>query len=164
MLANPQSGFLRPAFLFSLGFGCVIGQKLEIALMLLVGVLGMWFLAKHSGVSAQGRVISCALFCFSTYFTLKIGGGLVSFFQYFLLPTLFLCFLRGQKDRRFLYAGAGVLVLAILGGAPVHLLVPVTLFLLPCVRKKRLNWSSIRITRQAGAWKARVLQKMCAAC
>lgn len=128
LLANPQSGFLRPAFLFSLGFGCVVGQKLEIALMLLVGILGMWFLAKYSGVSAQGRVISCALFCFSTYFSLRVQGGLVSFFQHLLLPWILFCFVRARENRQWLVACAGVIMLAILGGASVHLVVPLSLF------------------------------------
>jgi hypothetical protein len=97
--------------------------------MLLVGILGMWFLARHAGISARGRVLSCALFCFTTYFSLRIQGGLVSFFQHFLIPWIALCFTRAKENPRWLLACAGVIVLAIAGGVSVHLLVPLALFL-----------------------------------
>src|SRR3989338_9617391 len=45
MLANPQSSFLNPLFIFVLIFGEIIGLKLLIFVYLIVGLLGMFLLA-----------------------------------------------------------------------------------------------------------------------
>src|SRR3989338_889533 len=41
MLANPQSSFLNPLYIFVLVFGEVIGLKILIPIYLIIGLLGM---------------------------------------------------------------------------------------------------------------------------
>ena len=47
MLANPQSSFLNPLFIFVLTFGEIIGLKLLIFIYLIIGLFGMFLLASY---------------------------------------------------------------------------------------------------------------------
>jgi len=129
LLANPQVGFLKPTFVFTLLFGCVVGLKIEIAVMLFLGLLGMFVLARHVGVSVLGAFLAAAVFGLSSYFSLRITEGLVSFFPMLLLPWPVLFYLRSLKERSQLVFAALFAAWMFLAGGAVHVIVPLALFL-----------------------------------
>jgi len=146
LLANPQVSFTRPTFIFTLVFGCVVGLKIEAVVMMLVGLLGMWLLARHYRLKPKAAALSAATFAFSSYFMLHIAAGHVMFFTWFLLPYVFLFFVKAleQKAMRPLIFAAIFLALILIGGGAVYTFVPLTAYLLVYAGVEALRERKIR--------------------
>ncbi len=128
--ANPQSAFLRPAFILSLFFGCVIGLKIEVLLTVMAGMIGMFLLAKHYKMHPIAGVLTASIFGLSSFFSLHIAEGHATFFAFYLLPYIFLFYLKSlDQERNMLYA-AIFIVLVIFAGAAFNVLPQASIFLL----------------------------------
>jgi hypothetical protein len=128
LLANPQTGFLKPTFIFTLLFGCVIGLKVEAFVMLLLGMVGMFLLLRQYRASPVAGILGASVFGMTSYFSLHIADGQTSFFAYALLPFLFLFFLKSFDDRRQLIFAALVVVWMFFSGGAVHIVAPLAVF------------------------------------
>jgi hypothetical protein len=129
--ANPQVGFLRPTFwLTTLPFGCVVGLKLETAIMFLLGIIGMLLLCRNMGCSPWASVLGTSIFGFSSYFSLKIAIGFVSFYPLFLLPWLILFFIKSITTPKWLVAASAIIAWGIYSGGAVHVLIPSAILLI----------------------------------
>jgi hypothetical protein len=129
MLANPQAGFLRPTFFLSLLLGCAAGLKIEMILMLIIGMLGMFLLMRRHKMSPQASILAASLFGLSSYFTLHIAEGHVHFTTFALFPYIFLFFLKSFEQPRWLAGAAALIAWIVLAGGAIHELVPIALFL-----------------------------------
>ncbi|MBI2144851.1 hypothetical protein HYU18_00850 [Candidatus Woesearchaeota archaeon] len=103
VLANPQSSFLSPFFLFVMAFGPVIGLKLEALVFLAVGLLGTFLAARKLGCRAFPSVFAAVVFLFSSWFPARVLVGHTTFFPFALLPVVFLSYL-GFSDVKASFA------------------------------------------------------------
>ncbi|MBI3051163.1 hypothetical protein HYY74_01775 [Candidatus Woesearchaeota archaeon] len=116
LLANPQSTFLSPFFLPVLFFGPVTGLKIELIVYLVLGLFGMFLLARKLGTKALPAYLAAGLFMFSSWFTARVAVGHTTFLPFALLPWAVLFFLEGYTRRLFLLASAAVLAVMFLSG------------------------------------------------
>lgn len=79
-LANPQSTFLAPDFIFRLLAGTVVGRKLAVLFMMVVGMEGTYRLSRQWKSSALGSVLAAIVFSTSGWFLEFIRFGWVNFF------------------------------------------------------------------------------------
>ncbi|MBU0692014.1 hypothetical protein KKH18_09405 [bacterium] len=106
-LANPQSTVLSPTTLLTLMMGTALGLKLGVALFVLIGVTGMYRLARHWGASAAGACLSGLIYGCSGWFAQHVGGGHWGFAAVSLYPWIALFFLKGL-DRFHCFAFAAI--------------------------------------------------------
>ena len=109
LLANPQSVFLSPFFLFVLLFGTVIGLKLEILAYFFIGLLGMYFLCRNLGLRQVPSVFASVIFMCSSWFAARVAVGHTTFFPFAFLPWVFLLYLKSFS--RLIYAFVAALLL-----------------------------------------------------
>lgn len=93
LLANPQSPFLSPFFIFVLLFGTVVGLKLEALAFMAIGLLGAFFAARKLGCGKLPSIFAAVVFMFSSWFVSRVVVGHTTFFSFGLLPAVFLAYL-----------------------------------------------------------------------
>ena len=111
MLANPESSFLSPWFLLILIFGTVKGIKLAIFLHLIIGLLGMYLLARHYKLDALTASLPACVYMLSSMYALNLTVGMTWFLSVVYLPWAFLCYLKGFKKWKFTLLSGLFLVL-----------------------------------------------------
>jgi hypothetical protein len=116
LLANPQSPFLSPFFLFVLLFGAVYGLKIEVIAYLIIGLFGMWLLARQLGIKGLAAYFAPIIFMLSSWYALHTQAGHTTFFPFALLPFTFLFYLKALKNRKFSLLAALMLALMLLSG------------------------------------------------
>lgn len=107
LLAHPESPLLSPFFIIQIIFGQIIGTKIAITLFLMMGMIGMYFLARNLKITKTGAILSAIIFMLPTY-SLRIITSNYSSIAY--IPWIFLAF---QKSRNKKYLGLTVLLLTI---------------------------------------------------
>jgi hypothetical protein len=143
MLANAQAIFLRPTFIFTLFFGCVAGLKIEITSLAIAGMIGMFLLSRYYNMTLFAGLLSASIFGLSSFFSLHTTVGHVIFFYYYLLPYVFLFFLKSFDKLKYIIISA-VFLTFIVFGSTSHVLVPTCFFMAAyamflCVQKKKLK-------------------------
>jgi hypothetical protein len=128
MLANPQSSFLSPLFVFIIIFGEVIGLKLLILAYLMFGLLGMYLLARHAGISTLSSYLSSFVFMLSGIYFMRLTVGHTVWLQIALVPYIFYFYLRSIKQTKYVFLSALFLAFIFLGGG-IYPLVFILLFL-----------------------------------
>src|SRR3989338_7046369 len=98
MLANPQSSFLNPLFIFVLIFGEVTGLKLLILAYLAIGLFGMFLLARHMKISPISSYLSAILFMLSGLYAMRVSIGHTVWMQMALIPYVFLFYLKRHME------------------------------------------------------------------
>ncbi|MBI2134190.1 hypothetical protein HYU11_05940 [Candidatus Woesearchaeota archaeon] len=123
LLANPQSVFLSPFFLFVLLFGTVVGLKIQILVYLVVGLFGMFLLSRRLGLKILPSYLSAVVFMMSSWFFARVLVGHTTFLPFALLPWAFLFYLYSQEKSHYLVFSAGIFALMFLSGGiyPVYL-------------------------------------------
>ncbi len=116
LLANPQSPFLSPFFLFVLIFGTVAGLKLEIVAYLILGMAGMWLLARQLDAKGPAAYLAPIIFMLSSWYPLHVQAGHTTFFSFGLVPWALLFYIKALKKWKLAIALAVVLTLMILSG------------------------------------------------
>ncbi len=114
LLANPQSVFLSPFFLFVLIFDTVVGIKLEILAYLVLGLFGMFLLSRKLGMKAIPSYLSAFVFMLSTWFSARVLVGHTTFFPFALLPWAVLFYF--YEKRHFALLSSVVLAVMFLSG------------------------------------------------
>jgi len=130
MLANPQSRFLSPSFLLILLLGTVKGIKLDIFLHLIIGLLGMYLLARHYKMDELTAALPACVYMLNSMYVLNITVGMTWFLSVVYLPWAFLCYLKGFEQWKFTLLSGLFLVLMYFGGGAYPLSVTMLFFAL----------------------------------
>lgn len=102
LIGNPQSGFLSPIFFLTGLFGVFVGLKIAVWLHTFLGLWGMWLLAGHLGLKGPARLAPAFIFIFSSTWALHLTEGHMVWLPAAFLPLLFLAFLKGLREKRWL--------------------------------------------------------------
>lgn len=122
LLGHPQSYFLSPFFFIILIFGIVPGIKLLIIFLSIIGIGGMYRLARAFSLNVAPAIFSSFIFMFNSMFSLSIASGMLNFLTIALIPWIFLCFIKSLNDIRYVFLSAFLCVLIFFGGG-VHVLI-----------------------------------------
>lgn len=141
MLANPESGFLSPWFLLILIFGTVKGIKLAIFLHLIIGLLGMYLLARHYKLDTLTASLPACVYMLSSMYALNLTVGMTWFLSVVYLPWAFLCYLKGFKKWKFtLLSGLFLVLMYFEGGAYI---LSITILFFALFSLLSLRWHKI---------------------
>lgn len=128
MLANPQSSFLNSLYIFVLIFGEVIGLKLLILIYLILGLFGMFLLAKHMKISLISSYLSAILFMLSGLYAMRMSVGHTVWMQMALMPYVFLFYLKSIENSKYVFLSALFIAFIFFGGG-IYPLLFIALFL-----------------------------------
>ncbi|HEA47190.1 MAG TPA: hypothetical protein ENH97_02125 [bacterium] len=81
---------LSPLFPLILLFGPVVGIKLIALAGLIIGLVGMFKLAREWGIKTTGAYLAAIIFMFSSHFPLRIASGAMEYYGQFWLPWILL--------------------------------------------------------------------------
>jgi len=142
-LANPQSRMLSPTYLFILFFGVVRGIKLEILSHLIIGMIGMFLLARYFRMKIYSATLSAGIFMLSSMYTVNLAPGMTWIMSIAYIPWAFLFYLKGFQDLCFAPVSGFFLALMFFGGGvyPLNITILFLLlysFLSVVMRKHRL--------------------------
>lgn len=106
LIGSPQGGFPAPIFILTGIFGVFAGLKIAVWLYTALGLWGMWLLAGHLGMRGAARLAPSFIFIFSSTWALHLTEGHLVWLPAAFLPLLFLAFLKGLQDKRWLLVAA----------------------------------------------------------
>ncbi len=139
-LANPQSRVASPFFALVLAFGAPAGLKVDVALHLLIGLAGMYALARHHRASRLGAALAAVVFRLNAAYAFNLMLGMTWYMTTSYLPWALLGVERGRHEARWRWLAGAALALVVLGGgayvaaiAVVFLIVHETVV---CVRQR----------------------------
>jgi hypothetical protein len=119
-LGNPQDVSLAPDFILRLMFGTGPGRHLAVYLFTLMGMEGVYRLARRYDASVVASMMAGAAFATSARFPPLLHDGWVHMFAYDLLPWVALCFLEGITSRAYrLWGGFFLAWMVLCGGTYV---------------------------------------------
>lgn len=151
MLANPQSSFLSPLYLFVLIFEEVIGLKLLILIYLTLGLFGMFLLARHMKISLISSYLTSFLFMLSGLYAMHVSVGHTVWIQMALMPYVFLFYLKSLENTRYVFLSALFMAFIFFGGG-IYPLLFITLFLgFYAVAGSIKEWKKMKLTHLRNA-------------
>jgi hypothetical protein len=101
LLGYPIASVLSPTTILVLLFGPVLGAKFNIVLHLIIGLLGMFFLARYLGMERISSYFSSFVFMFSSWYALHSSMGHYNFLNTTYIPFAVLFYLKALTDWRF---------------------------------------------------------------
>ncbi|HDL64159.1 MAG TPA: hypothetical protein ENH12_02075 [Proteobacteria bacterium] len=128
MLANPQSRFLSPGFIFLLIFGVIHGIKIDIYLHLVVGLLGSYGLARSFRLDKISSLLSSCIFILNSMFALSLTEGMTWFMSVVYLPWVFLFYRKAFNDLKQAIISAVFAVLMFFEGGIYPLVITFVFF------------------------------------
>lgn len=117
-LANPHSNTLTPFYIFYLITNPFIAIRLEIWAHLLMGMIGMYFLAKHFVKESYMAFMSMIIFAFSGWYSFHMYIGHKTFTAAMYLPLIFYFYIKDDKLFRYNILCAFFISLTYLDGGP----------------------------------------------
>ncbi len=137
-IANPQDGSLAPDFLLRIVFGVGPGRRLAILLFVLLGMEGVFRLARKHDASVIGAATGALAFAMCGTIPLEVRLGWLHFLPYQLFPWIALCFEWGVTRRGWAALGGVFLAWMVLCGgtyaAPYAVLLVAVLFFFETAR------------------------------
>lgn len=106
LIGNPQAGFPSPIFVFTSIFGVIAGLKIAVWFHTFLGLWGMWLVSGYLGIRGAARLAPSLIFMFTGSWVLHISEGHITWLPAAFLPFLFLAFIKGLEDNRWLIAAA----------------------------------------------------------
>ena len=128
LLANPQSRVLAPTFPILLIFDVVRGLKIEVFLNLVIGMTGMYAVARWYGLSGAAAFLPAVVYMLSTMYSLILASGATNFLSIAWVPWTVWAFVRSFDRTRFTVAAGLFLALTYLSGG--HWVVPIVVLFL----------------------------------
>jgi hypothetical protein len=123
LFAHPEVPVLNPLFGLLLIFGPLIGLKIQVLAIYLIGMIGFYKLARKLGISYYGAFIPPLVYMLSSYLTLHFSAGHIPFHYFAFLPWLVFFYKKSLVRPIHILSAGGVVALIILGsGAAVPLL------------------------------------------
>jgi hypothetical protein len=93
----PEDPFFGPDFLFRLVFGVAHGRRLALGFLVVMGMEGMYRLARTLDSSAVGAIVAAVVYATCDKFIGFIHDGWVNFLGFELIPWAVMCFFRGFR-------------------------------------------------------------------
>ncbi len=119
LLANIESPFLDPFFLFTLAFGELLGLKLSVTAALIAGFTGAYFLARrYTGAGRIASVLAGLVFCYSGFQMLALSAGIFAWIPVGWVPWFIYFYLRAVERNSYLPAASLCFSFMLLGGGP----------------------------------------------
>ena len=116
-IAYPNSYFLSPFFLFILIFGPVFGAKLLVIIHLIIGLWGMFLLARYYNIGKVSSWLVSFIYMLSSVYFLHLTEGHFGWLTMAFVPWFFLTCLKSLKDSKYIFAAVFFLSLILLGGS-----------------------------------------------
>lgn len=116
LLANPQSSFLSPTFIFVLLFDVIPGLKVRILIQYIIGMYGMYILSRSLGMTTNGSLLSSSVFMLNGAYASNIVVGHTTFLPVVYIPWAFHYLLRGIEDIKYIPLSSMVLSIMIFEG------------------------------------------------
>lgn len=116
-LAHPHSPFLSPFYIFVLLFGPIIGLKIQIVVHLLIGMFGMFLLAKHFNLTRYASYLPPLVYMLNSTYTLHLTEGHLEWLSMAFVPWLFLYILKSIRNFKYAIGSIIFLCLMILAGS-----------------------------------------------
>ena len=125
LLASPATRVLSPTLLPVLLFGELIGIKIEIWLCLVIGIMGVYLLARYLRMEIIPSYLSAIVYMMSGLYVLNLCVGVPWIMSMVYIPWAFMYFLRGFDNWRFsLLSGVFLTFIFFSGG---HYVLPITI-------------------------------------
>src|SRR3989338_8620700 len=128
LLAHPHSMFLSPFYIFVLIFGPVLGLKIQIVIHLMIGLLGMYLLAKYLKLSPHASYLASFVFMLNSHYALHLTEGHTEWLVMAFIPWIFMYLLKGLEEPRQAFKAIIFLALILLNGSP-HIFAVIVIFL-----------------------------------
>ncbi|MCE9616104.1 MAG: tetratricopeptide repeat protein [Lentisphaerae bacterium] len=156
MLARPESPFLSPCFLLTLGLGAVTALKVQIVLHLAFGLSGVYALSRYLQCRRPAAVLSAFVYMLGGTYAQHMAVGNAWAFAMGFIPWAVTCWLKAaqasaERIPRSALACAACLVLMWFSGGPY----PMVLTLLFCAAHALFGV----VTRELRPWPA--LRALC---
>jgi len=153
---NPQTTFLAPDFGLRLLFGTEPGRRLAILLFSILGLEGMFLLARKHDATATGAAVGAIIFTMSGRFTHLIDRGWLNMLPFYLFPWIVLAFEKGLKSTRWrIFGGALLGWMVLCGGTYTY---PYAVVLLGLLMVVELGQNLFPAQREVGAkWYSPIL-------
>src|SRR3989338_243337 len=119
MLAHPDSPFLSPFYVFVLLFGPVLGLKLEIIIHLIAGLGGMFLLSQYMGMGSRSSYFAAFVYMLSSVYAMHLTEGQMEWLALAFVPWVFLYYLKGIKETRWVLGAIFFLGSILIGGVYV---------------------------------------------
>ncbi|MDP8234862.1 MAG: hypothetical protein P9M08_00610 [Candidatus Erginobacter occultus] len=116
LLAHPQSYCLSPTFFLPLIFGVVAGVKLEVIFGAIAGLWGAYLVARFFGAGTIPACLAGFVFIFNSMYSLSVAQSMFNFLPLYLIPWIFLFFLKSLNDYRFCFPAGVVSALLFFAG------------------------------------------------
>ena len=127
-VANPQDSTFSPEFLLKLIYETGPGRRLGYLLFFVVGMEGVYRLARRLDASAIGAILAGATFATCGFFTNVLRLGWLNFFTFELVPWVAFAFLQGLRSYHWRFGGGLFIGWMVLSGGIYT--VPYTVLLL----------------------------------
>lgn len=151
-IGHPYDDSLNPLFFLALIFGDVIGLKIMIFSIFILGALGMFYLTRYVlNYNLPGSFFSAMTFVLVSYGVCQFTEGNLEKLYLYFLPWLLAFFIKAKKDPRFIVAACLILSIFLIKGI-IAISVLLFMFLFACLHaierkswKMRINFSYILI-------------------
>ncbi|MQY69344.1 MAG: DUF2079 domain-containing protein, partial [Firmicutes bacterium] len=124
MIGDVATFCLSPLFPLILLFGPVVGMKFLALVCMVIGLIGIFKLAREWGINTRGAYLAALVFMFSSHFPLRIAPGNIDYYGQCWLPWILLFASRvmekPRKGIRNSILTALFLSLAFLQGGSLH--------------------------------------------
>jgi len=137
-LANPPDWSLSPDFILRIFFGVGPGRKLAVFLFVVLGMEGVFRLARRHNASVVGSMMAGVAFATSYYFVQLLRDGWIFMFAYQLIPWVALSFEEGIRAPKWrLIGGCFIAWMVLCGGTYVTMYTGLVLLLLLIIETVR---------------------------
>ncbi len=119
-IGHPYDDSLNPLFIFTLLFGEGWGVRLTVFALIMLGGLGMFYLArKVLGFGLFGAFFSAALFSLSSHAPCQFTEGNLEKLYLYLIPWLAAFFIQSRRDIRYIFPAGLVLGVILVKGVVI---------------------------------------------
>lgn len=115
-IANPQDSTFSPEMLLKLFYGVGPGRRLGYLLLFVLGMEGVYRLARRLDASAIGAILAGAVFATSGFFLDVMRLGWLNFFTFELVPWVALAYLHGLRSWPWRVGGGLFIAWMVLAG------------------------------------------------
>lgn len=115
-IGNPQDSTWAPETLLKIAFGEGPGRRLAYLLLFVLGMEGLYRLARRHDASTIGAAAAAIVFALCSFFLDMVRLGWQSFFSFQLLPWVVLAFYEGLRSTRWRVAGGAFIAWMLLQG------------------------------------------------
>lgn len=159
LFANPQFGLISLITPFTLAFGAIIGYKIALFILFVVGFWGLYLLFRRCFRTPQTTAILLAyIWTFGTFLAQRLGGGHYTFFMIQLFPWALMYYLRrGEGKWGWLKFGLVTSLMTLTAAHNMTIMSYLVIGLIVIIQSVRFAYRRNRFTLEAAITKQDVL-------